>query len=180
MTASRKPQQQRLSTIEYRLVEFGEWLNEPGLHVAAGWSIFGKIREEQENAGAHGDGIKPDIIVIDGEATMCRPDGGLAALAEQMGREIARDNRCRDILDLLHYLPDHHRDVMKATYVAPARDVPRSARAAAKLLGVTRDQYGERKAALLGWFEGAMFRVFHAEPTPISNGAVTPAPENTT
>lgn len=141
-------------TIEARLIEYAEWLNDPALNCAVGWSVFGRIQEDQENAGLHGDGFKPEII----DGVPCRPDGGVGALAERLGRDIARDNRCRDIHDLIQYLPAHHREVMAAAFVGERREVPRSVRSAADRLGIKRSEFCERKAALLAWFEGAMYR----------------------
>jgi|SRR5581483_4362334 len=172
---TRRPKQERYSRIEQRLIEYGEWLNQPRFDAPMGQSVFGRIRDEQENAGAHGEGLKPDII----DGVPCRPDGGLGNLADRLGREIARDNRCRDIADLLAYLPAHHRTVFDATYLAPPRDIPRSERSAARLLGITRDLYGERHAALIGWFEGAMFRaMFYEEHASSSNATATEVPKN--
>lgn len=140
----------RQMSVEQRLREYARWLREPALEVGMGDSVLARIHDEQHNAGA-AEPLRAEII----DGVSCRPDGGLGRLAERMEHALRRDMRCRDIHDLAQYLPAHHRAVMAATY----GDVePRSVREAAGLLGISRGQYCERKAALLGWFEGAMFR----------------------
>ena len=148
------PARRRPMSMESRLREYAEWRNDGPLDVPVGESVFGRIARDQENAGIHGDGIKPEII--DGIA--CKPDGGLGMLVERMGYDIARDRRCREIHELLPYMPVKHREVMDATYIGLAREVPRAERSAATLLGLSRVQYCARKAAVHAWFEGAMFR----------------------
>jgi hypothetical protein len=140
----------RQMSIEQRLREYAQWLREPGLEVGMGDSVLARIRDEQHNAGA-AEPLRSEII----DGVSCRPDGGLGRLAERMEYALRRDMRCRDIHDLALYLPPHHREVLAATYESGE---PRSVREAAERLGISRGQYCERKAALLGWFEGAMFR----------------------
>jgi len=149
----------RQMSIEQRLREYAEWLREPRLHCAGGSSIFHRIQDEKHNAGVRSDGIAHELLLVDGEAISCRPDGGMFRTVERMGRQIARDNRCREIHDLARYLPQHHRAVLQATYGGPET---RSVRAAAEALGVSKGRYCERKAALVAWFEGAMYRVVAA------------------
>lgn len=151
-------------SIDQRLREYAAWKREPALHVSTGGSIFGKIRDEQFNAGARGDGIKPDII----DGVSCRPDGGMTRIMDDIGRELARDNRCRDIEDLMRYLPEQYRAVYVATYGGLER---RSERVSAELLKVKRNEYVTRRAALWGWFEGAMFRVGIIVTVPQSDQA---------
>ncbi|MDR3414613.1 MAG: hypothetical protein P4L83_00370 [Nevskia sp.] len=140
----------RQMTIEQRLREYAAWLRHPRLEIGCG-SIFGRIQDEQMNAGAGGDETRPDIV----DGVSCRPDGGLSRLAEQMSRDLRRDMCCRDIHALVQHLPEHHRRTLAAIYDSSE---PRSVRAAAEALGVSRGQYCERKAALMAWFEGAMWR----------------------
>jgi len=150
----------RQMSIEQRLREYAEWLRQPGLHCGSGTSIFHRIQDEKHNAGVRSDGIAHELLVVDGEAVSCRPDGGMSRMVERMGRQIARDNRCREIHELVRCLPPHHRTVLQATYGGPE---PRSVRVAAELLGVSKGRYCERKAALVAWFEGAMYRVVAVE-----------------
>jgi hypothetical protein len=141
----------RHMSIDQRLREYAAWRHNPTLDLPSGRSTLARIKDERHNAGAGGHEIRPDII----DGVSCRPDGGMAVMAERLGEQIARDSRCRDLQDLVRYLPQHHRAVLEATYGGPER---RSIRAAADLLGITRSAYCERKAALLAWFEGAMYR----------------------
>lgn len=144
----------RQMSVEQRLREYAQWLRDPALDVGTGDSVLARIRDEQHNAGAAAP-LRAEII----DGVSCRPDGGLGRLAERMEQALRRDMRCRDIHDLARYLPQHHREVLSATYDAAE---PRSVREAAERLGISRGQYCERKAALLGWFEGAMFKTVAA------------------
>jgi hypothetical protein len=139
----------RYMSMDQRLREYGQWCEQGALQVTVGHSIFGRIREMQENAGLHSEGWQPDIV--DGIA--CRPDGGMMLLMERIGAEAARDNRCREIAALVPHLPQAHRRVLTVVYLGPE---PRTAREAAKVLEVSVGKFQERKAALLAWFEGAL------------------------
>jgi hypothetical protein len=160
-SAARTPARLPAMSMERRLCEYAQWLQDErladGLDAGEGSSIFQRIREERHNAGAGaaGNGSRHDILVVDGESFSTRPDGGMARMAERLGQRIARDNRCREIHDLVCYLPVHHREVLRAAYGGPE---VRTVRAAAEMLGVSKATYCERKARLVGWFEGAMFR----------------------
>lgn len=138
----------RQMSIDQRLREFALWLQSPELDIPVGRSIFGRIRDD---AGVRGEGVRPEIV----DGVSCRPDGGMSRLCDRLGRAIARDSRCREMYDLAQYLPAHHLEILKVTYLGPE---PRSVRACSELLKISTLQYRERKAALLAWFEGAMFK----------------------
>jgi hypothetical protein len=142
-------------SIEQRLREYSHWYRDEPLDVSLGESIFGRIQREQLNAGARGEGSRYDSFMVDGESVTCRPDGGMGRMADRIGAQLARDNRCREIRDLLPFMPRNHAEVMKVVYLGPEA---RTARASAELLRVSLGQFQERKAALHAWFEGAMFR----------------------
>jgi hypothetical protein len=143
----------RLMSVEQRLREWAIWLQDTRLILPTGSSLLGRIQDEQYNAGA-GDECRPELI--DGVA--CRPDGGLGRLAQRMGAEIDRDRRCRDIHELVQSLPEHYLEALGAGYVVAKGQPPRSERSIAGLLGITQPAWRERRAALKGWFEGALFR----------------------
>ena len=141
----------RQLSMEQRLREYADWLAGGTLQVSLGPSVFGRIREERGNAGMRSEGLQHDIV----DGVPCRPDGGMSRMVERLGAEVARDNRCREIADLIPYLPQHHRQVLSVVYLGPE---PRTAKEAAQLLQMSVGKFCERKAALLAWFEGAMFR----------------------
>jgi hypothetical protein len=138
-------------SIDQRLRELAAWLEDPELELGLGQSIFGRIRDEGHGAATASPGLRPDVI----DGVSCRPDGGMSRLCERLGRQIARDSRCRELYDLVRYLPRHHLEILRVTYLGPET---RSVRACAELLNVSSLRYRERKAALLAWFEGAMYR----------------------
>ncbi len=141
----------RKLSMDQRLREYVDWLRHGSAYVPVSGSIFGRIQEMQANAGSKSEGFKPDII----DGVPCRPDGGIGALAQRMGRQIAIDTRCREIHDLMPYLPEPYQHTFMAAYTGPER---RTTRQAATILKISTGAFQKRKAALLGWFEGAMFR----------------------
>ena len=139
----------RALTMEQRLMEFAEWRQSGGLQVPLGESIFGRIAREQAGAGPGGEKARFEIV----EGVPCRPDGGMGRMMEMYGAQAACDSRCREIRELLPLLPELHRETLEAVYLGPER---RQAREAAQLMKLSVGKFYERKAALLGWFEGAL------------------------
>jgi hypothetical protein len=124
-------------TIQARLMHWGQWSQQPRQHFDRSSSVFGRIAEMQGNAGIGADGIRYDMITIGGETVMCRPDGGMAEMADRAGRAMAHDFRCREIQDAIGHLPEVMRNTIKATYRVPYREKPRSSRMVAEMLGVS-------------------------------------------
>src|SRR3546814_19433600 len=60
-------------TVQWRLMLWGQWVQEPRTELAQSFSPFGKFAELQENSNARADGIIYEII----DGTPCPPDGGL-------------------------------------------------------------------------------------------------------
>lgn len=145
-------------TIESRLREYATWRAQPTPDYATGSSIFNRIKEDQENAGAHGIGFKPDII----DGVPCRPDGGMSRMADRLGRIIAIDNRCREIQDLLVFLPAELRSVFDATYIGLPREVPRRQRDAAVRMKLSLSSYQKQHYGLICWFAGVKFQAMAA------------------
>lgn len=141
------------STVERRLKEYAEWRTQPTNHYAPTGSIFGRIAEMQDNAGARGSGIKPDIVVVDGEAVACRPDGGLSRTISRSGRQIAMDNRCVEVHELVRLLPNRHIPIFEAAYIGEHREVPRSDEETAERLKVSKGKYQMLKGRMLEWFQ---------------------------
>lgn len=146
--------------VRRRLEEYAEWCNAPAPNYSSGSSIFARIQDSHENAGISGSGMRPDIILVDDEAVACRPDGGMGRMAEDLGRMIAADNRCREIHDLVPYIPDFLRPVFNAAYVG--FEVPRPDEEAARRMGVSKSTYQKQKYGLLCWFCGVKFRTVAA------------------
>jgi hypothetical protein len=64
---------------------------------------------------------------------------------------IARDNRCLEIAELLHIMPADHLTTMRCTYIGHWRDVPRTGKTAAGMIGISMATYWRRKTRLLEW-----------------------------
>lgn len=117
-------------SVQSRLEKWGQWVQQPRQITAASSSPFGRIAEERNAAGNHGDGIRYEII--DGVA--CPPDGGLAREMERKARAWGHDIRCREVHEAVGQLPDAMRKAITDTYVVPDREDPRSAREVARRL----------------------------------------------
>ncbi len=140
--------------VEQRLEEYAAWRNQDGTQYPTGDSVFGRIQDMQENAGLHGDGFKPDII----DGVPCRPDGGLARRAHQLGWQIDMDQRCSEIHDLVQFMPSDLVRVLEAAYIGPPLEVPRPDRDAASRLKMSLGKYQRLKFGLVCWFRGVKFR----------------------
>eukprot|EP00456_Euglypha_rotunda_P026519 TRINITY_DN21361_c0_g1_i1.p1 TRINITY_DN21361_c0_g1~~TRINITY_DN21361_c0_g1_i1.p1 ORF type:complete len:182 (-),score=35.40 TRINITY_DN21361_c0_g1_i1:346-891(-) len=126
------------------LRNWGRWTQQPKPHFARSVSIFGRIREMHENAGISGDGIRYDLVEVDGEAVMCKPDGGMADMVDRIGEAMAHDLRCRLFADAVANLPGQQRSAISIMYVVPLREDPRSIREVARQL--ERDESTVREA----------------------------------
>ena len=121
---------------ERRLIEYCHWLQEPGINCLPDSGTLGRVREEGPNAGRRTD---------------VQSDGGLGAMVDRMFYAIARDNRCREIAELLHVMPEDHLTTLRCTYIGHWRDVPRTGKTAAGMMGVSAATYWRRKTKLLEW-----------------------------
>lgn len=127
-------------TIQHRLKHWGEWSQEPRRDWGRSSSPFGKIAEMHENAGIHADGIRYEILTVDGQSFSCPPDGGMSAEVERQGRAMAHDIRCREVEEAVSNLPQAHRLAIIHTYVVPRREKPRSTRAVSDLMSCSHTQ----------------------------------------
>lgn len=130
-------------SVQWRLMMWGQWTQEPRREFARSSSPFGRIVEMQDNAGIVPDGIRYEIITVDGEAVSVPPDGGLSEACERAGRSLAHDMRCREVESAVADLPDGMRKAIITVYVVPRREKPRSEREAALRLGVSQQTINE-------------------------------------
>lgn len=116
-------------------------------------SPFAKIAEMQDFAGARGVGMKYDMVqeADDAVATACKPDGGMADFYERQRRSLSPHVRCRETAFALASLPAELRAVVLAMYVVPQRERPKSDRAVAEALGLTRLEVIKRLERAYGW-----------------------------
>lgn len=128
----------RKHTLQHRLLQWGQWTQEPRREFGRSSSPFGKIAEMHENAGLHGDGIRYEIIVVDGKSVQCPPDGGMWAECERAGRALSFDLKCREVEEAVACLPDAMRKAIIETYVVARKNDPRPQKEVAKRLKVSR------------------------------------------
>ncbi|MGB1561569.1 MAG: hypothetical protein ACPHN2_08740 [Sinimarinibacterium flocculans] len=113
----------RPHSVESRLQKWGQWVQEARHVEVRSSSPFGRIADERNAAGNHGEGIRYEII----EGTPCPPDGGLSREYEAKAAAWGYDIRCREVHAAVSELPDDLRRVMIETYIVPPREEPRSA-----------------------------------------------------
>jgi hypothetical protein len=121
---------------ERRLVEYCRWLQEPGINCLPGSGTLGRVRDEGPNAARRTD---------------TQSDGGMGAMVDRMFYALQRDNRCKELADLILVMPLEHSATVQCTYIGHWRDVPRTGKAAAGILGVSMATYWRRKSSLLNW-----------------------------
>ena len=114
-------------------------------------SPFYKIHREQENAGAHGSGIKFDIIEVDGESIAVPPDGGMGEFCERHERRMHFHLRAREVASAVDMLPPDLRAVVIETYRVSQRERPKSERVVALAMGITRIEVIKRLERAYGW-----------------------------
>ena len=124
-----------------RLVEYCQWLQEPGICCLPDSGTLGRVRDEGPNAGRRTD---------------TQSDGGMGAMVDRMFYAIQKDNRCREIADMLHVMPEDHLTTLRCTYIGHWRDVPRTGKAAAGMMGISTATYWRRKVRLLEWVTEAL------------------------
>lgn len=146
-----------------RLREWALWRLEPRFSPPTESHPLERIHDERENAGAGADGFHYDMVgPTDGDphTVACMPDGGLADLVDRMYGAIHHDQRCREIDALVTEMRWRFRDywnVVDVTYSGThPRDVLKSPMVAARILGITRYEYGARMRAIYGWFEARL------------------------
>ena len=127
--------------VERRLIEYCQWLQEPGVNPLPGSGTLGRVRDEGPNAGKRTD---------------VQSDGGMGAMVDRLFFALARDNRCREIAELLRHMPEDHLTCLRSTYIGHWRDVPRTGKTAAGIMGISTATYWRRKVRLLDWFSAKL------------------------
>lgn len=117
-------------SVQSRLKKWGHWVQDRQHLSAASYSPFGKIADERNASGNHGDGIRYEVI----DGVSCPPDGGLSRELERHARAWGHDIRCREVHQAVASLPPGMRRAIVETYVVSAREDPRSAREVARRL----------------------------------------------
>jgi hypothetical protein len=105
-------------------------------------------------------GIESRTEVIDGDAVLCKPDGGMADFVQTHQRMLRIERAARAVQDALPFLPPMLKEVFDATYIGLPLEVPRPDREAAARMGVSLTKYQKMKFGLLCWFWGVHFQAF--------------------
>lgn len=121
---------------ERRLIEYCKWLQEPGICYMPNAGTLGRVRDEGSNAGRRTD---------------TQSDGGMGAMVDRMFYALQMDNRCRELAGIVRDMPLDHYAFVQSTYIGHWRDVPRTGKTAAGILGVSMATYWRRKTGLLAW-----------------------------
>jgi len=129
------PSYEQKKLIEY-LEDWGIWAREPREQTAIMPSIFGRIYDGQGAAGEHGVGMKYEIIILDGESTACKPDGGMSKLAQRRADEIRRQIRMREVNKAVRELTTKQHSVVYLTYAVDRKQKPRSMRDVAAIMNI--------------------------------------------
>jgi hypothetical protein len=133
----------RKHTVEYRLMKWGQWTQEPQRHFGRSTSPFGTIAEMQDNAGIHPDGIRYEIIEVNGDSVSCPPDGGMWHEYERAGKALAFDIQCREVEEAVSRLPCQMRKAIIHTYVVGRLDDPRSTHEVARRMNLSQSTVRE-------------------------------------
>lgn len=149
--------------IEARLIEYGRSLLEPGYEFYPPTTVMHKIKEMQENAGAHPEGFTYDMVgptEDDPHTLACMPDGGLGDMVDRMAGAIDRSRRCAEMREAVNSLPADYKAIVEATYCNYSwRDIPRRPSSAAKMLGWSEEVFIERRRAMFLWLEDRLVLV---------------------
>ncbi len=116
-------------------------------------SPFAQIAEMQDFASARGVGAKYEMVQEPGDAvaTPCKPDGGMTAFCERFERGLPFHIRARETAYAIHGLPEDLRVVIFEMYRVPQRERPKSDRAVAEALSLTRLETIKRLERAYGW-----------------------------
>ena len=121
---------------ERRLLEYTRWLQEPAVNYLPDTGTLGRVRTEGPNAGRRTD---------------VQSDGGMGAMVDRMFYALQKENRCRELALVIRAMPEDHLTTLRCTYIGHWRDVPRTGKTAAGMMGVSIATYWRRKVRLLGW-----------------------------
>lgn len=123
-----------------RFVAWGKWLHEHPLNCHPSVTVLWRVIHERAGASSGG---QPG-------------DGGLGAMCDRIGGMIHHNRACLETHRIIGLMDLAARKLVYATYAGPSlRDIPRSGRAAAGLLGIDKDAYWDARAALMDWMEGS-------------------------
>lgn len=86
-----------------------------------------------------------------GRATGGQSDGGLGALADADGIQLARQARVRDVSKAIAGLPTELQAVIRYMYDVPQRERPKGEKTCADHFEVTRAEMARTLAAAYGW-----------------------------
>lgn len=151
-------------TVEYRLMKWGRWTQEPQRHFGRSSSPFGKIAEMQDNAGVRADGIRYEIIEVDGDSVSCPPDGGMWHECERAGKALSFDIQCREVEDAVSRLPEQMRKAVINTYVVDKLEDPRSTHEVARRMRLSQSTVHESLSAAHMRISKSIYGAFMPSP----------------
>lgn len=161
--------------VKNRLREWAGWVHSPAYSAYPSSGVEYRILKEQENAGRRGDGMKFEIIEVNGESIACRPDGGMSQHAQRAGRQLALDNRCIETHKAIGFLPLALRQVIIRRWIRPdQRDKPLSFRDVGNLLEIPEETARDRHAKALTKLERHIYGPFTLAQEPAA-GSVSAA-----
>lgn len=178
---------QERHSVQSRLAKWGRWVQEPRPELSRSRSVFGRIQDDRENAGIHGDGIRYDLVTVDGDTVSCPPDGGMSAAVEWRGKALAHDMRCRETARAVGMLPQALRAALQERFVVPPREKLRSATIVGLRLGITGSAaekrleraYDRIARDIYGPFEVVEVAAADTEPSPTpGRGRPGPTPSS--
>lgn len=125
-----------------RFVAWGKWLHEHPLNCHPSVTVLWRVIHERAGASSGGP----------------PGDGGLGALCDRIGNMIHHNRACLETHRIIGGTMDQaQRELVYATYAGPSlRDIPRSGRAAAELLGIDKDAYWDARQAVMDWMNGSI------------------------
>jgi hypothetical protein len=101
-------------------------------------------------------GVRMELVVLDGETTACPPDGGVQDLVKRWSRSVDVSTACREVGQQLVHLQDFSQDlwdIVRVTYrdAMNPGELPRKGWHAASLLKISERTYWTRRKQALFW-----------------------------
>lgn len=123
-------------------------------------SVKGRLREYCRYRGISRNAWPQEsplfaVLHAPGRATNGAQDGGMAARIDQMGFYFAKHARVLELRSLLILMPQICTSAVVAMYEAADHE-PRSERAAAEKMGISRAEYVRHLERAFGWLEREM------------------------
>lgn len=176
MTEKREKLEEKYAAVHRRLIDWGVEHFYPGWAVPSPNGVLAQYagRRASDRATAlqpylreYDDPVpcvetraaRMEVFVYEGDAMMCKPDGGLLRAYQRIANSIEHSRLCRVTGELLDMMPRQLWDVVRVKYRDCTRpiEIPREDHECWAILKISERSFYYRKKAYFTWLDARMF-----------------------